>query len=115
MPILTRLTRIARDAVVAARSGTSGRRRTAVEEILDTVDPATFRGVMSSFPTGVGVVTALDEQDQPRGLTCSAIASVSLAPPLLLVCVDLTCGSLRAIRHSRGFVVNFLSESAAEV
>ena len=80
-----------------------------------SVDDATFRGVMSSFPTGVGVVTALDEQGLPRGLTCSAIASVSLDPPLLLVCVDLSCGSLRAIRHSGGFVVNVLSEGAAHL
>ena len=79
------------------------------------VDAATFRGVMSSFPTGVGVVTTLDESGQPRGLTCSAIASVSLNPPLMLVCVDLRSGSLRAIRHSSGFVVNFLGKNAAEV
>jgi flavin reductase (DIM6/NTAB) family NADH-FMN oxidoreductase RutF len=94
------------EAVDAKRLGTGDHR---------VVDAATFRGVMSSFPTGVGVVTALDEQGLPRGLTCSAIASVSLDPPLLLVCVDLTCGSLRAIRHSKGFVVNVLSEGAAEV
>jgi flavin reductase (DIM6/NTAB) family NADH-FMN oxidoreductase RutF len=86
-----------------------------VGETDGVVDPATFRAVMSSLPTGVGIVTALDDQGRPRGLTCSAIASVSLSPPLLLVCVDLRCGSLRAIRHSQGFVVNFLCEGAEEV
>jgi flavin reductase (DIM6/NTAB) family NADH-FMN oxidoreductase RutF len=79
------------------------------------VDAATFRGVMSSFPSGVGVVTTLDDEGQPRGFTCSAICSVSLDPPLMLVCVDRRSGSLRAIRHSNGFVVNFLGKDAAEV
>jgi flavin reductase (NADH) len=79
------------------------------------VDGATFRGVMSSFPSGVGVVTTVDESGTPRGFTCSAICSVSLDPPLLLVCVDLRSGSLRAIRHSNGFVVNFLGKDAADV
>jgi flavin reductase (DIM6/NTAB) family NADH-FMN oxidoreductase RutF len=70
---------------------------------------------MSSFPSGVGVVTTLDDEGRPRGFTCSAICSVSLDPPLLLVCVDLRSGSLRAIRHSNGFVVNFLGKDAAAV
>src|SRR4051794_9286225 len=78
-------------------------------------DETTFRGVMSSSPPGGGGVPALDERGLPRGLPCNAIASVSLAPPQLLVCVDLSCGSLRAIRHSGGFVVNVLSEGAALV
>jgi flavin reductase (DIM6/NTAB) family NADH-FMN oxidoreductase RutF len=94
------------ERVDAQRLGTADHR---------VVDAATFRGVMSSFPSGVGVVTTLDEGGQPRGFTCSAICSVSLDPPLLLVCVDLRSGSLRAIRHSNGFVVNFLGKDAASV
>jgi flavin reductase (DIM6/NTAB) family NADH-FMN oxidoreductase RutF len=94
------------EAVDAKRLGTGDHR---------VVDAATFRGVMSSFPSGVGVVTTLDEDGQPRGFTCSAICSVSLDPPLMLVCVDRRSGSLRAIRHSNGFVVNFLGKDAASV
>jgi flavin reductase (NADH) len=72
------------------------------------VDPVTFRRIMSAVPTGVAVVTSFDTAGTPRGLTCSALCSVSVDPPLLLLCVNSGCGSLRAIRASNGFVVNFL-------
>jgi flavin reductase (NADH) len=74
------------------------------------VDPVTFRSIMSAFPTGVAVVTSFDTSGTPRGLTCSALCSVSIDPPLLLLCVNSTSGALQAIRASNGFVVNFLRE-----
>lgn len=76
-----------------------------------TVDPeavAVFRETMGAFPTAVSIVTALDDSGEPRGLTCSAVCSLSAAPPTLLVCVNRRNGSLAAIRHSAGFVVNLL-------
>ncbi|MFI0480124.1 flavin reductase family protein [Actinomadura sp. 9N215] len=76
----------------------------------ETADAGGFRDAMGSFPTPVTVVTALDEDGLPRGLTCSAVASLSMDPPSLLVCVNRRNGSLRAIRHSGGFVVNLLRE-----
>lgn len=51
------------------------------------VDAALFRRLLGSFATGVAVVTARDAAGQPAGMTASAIASVSLEPPLLLVCI----------------------------
>lgn len=72
------------------------------------VDKEAFREAMSTFPGAVAVVTALDDEGQPRGLTCSAVCSLSMDPPLLLTCVNQRNGSLRAIRHSGGFVVNLL-------
>lgn len=74
------------------------------------VDPLTFRQIMSAFPTGIAVVTSYDAGGTPRGLTCSALCSVSMDPPLLLLCVNGSSGSLQAIRASNGFVVNFLRE-----
>jgi len=74
------------------------------------VDPATFRAIMGAFPTGVAVITSYDRTGHPRGLTCSALCSVSMDPPLLLLCVNGNSGALRAIRDSAGFVVNFLRE-----
>lgn len=69
-----------------------------------------FREAMGTFPAPVSVVTALDEAGQPRGLTCSAVASVSMEPPTLLVCVNRRNGSLQAILRSGGFVVNLLRQ-----
>jgi flavin reductase (NADH) len=67
-----------------------------------------FRQVMKVFPSAVSVVTALDEQGLPRGLTCSAVCSLSMDPPTVLVCVNRRNGSLSAIRASGRFAVNLL-------
>ncbi|MES9542855.1 flavin reductase [Actinomadura sp. NPDC000600] len=77
-----------------------------------------FRGVMRMFPSAVSVVTALDARAVPRGLTCSAVTSLSMDPPTMLVCVNQANGSLSAIRGSGGFVVNLLragSEAVSDV
>jgi len=74
------------------------------------LDPDAFRETMGSFPAAVSVLTTQDESGTPRGLTCSAICSLSAEPPLVLACVNQRNGSLRAIRHSQGFVVNLLHQ-----
>lgn len=74
-----------------------------------------FFAIMSAFPTGVAIVTTLDAHGEPKGLTTNAICSVSADPPMLLVCVDKTSRTLAALRHARRFVVNFMSDSAAEL
>lgn len=79
------------------------------------VHPDHFRETMGTFPAPVSVVTALDSGGLPRGLTCSAVCSLSLEPPMLLVCVNRRNGTLAAIHHSNGFVVNLLRASSADV
>jgi flavin reductase (DIM6/NTAB) family NADH-FMN oxidoreductase RutF len=73
------------------------------------IAPDLFRSIMGSFPAGVAVVTAVAEDGTPRGLTSNAVCSVSLDPPLLLVCVDRDSNTLAALNHSGSFVVNFLA------
>jgi flavin reductase (DIM6/NTAB) family NADH-FMN oxidoreductase RutF len=72
------------------------------------LDRATFFGLMSAFPSGVTIVSTIDERGHPRGLTCTATCSLSAQPPLLLVSLDNRSGTLAAIRSSRRFVVNYL-------
>jgi flavin reductase (DIM6/NTAB) family NADH-FMN oxidoreductase RutF len=72
------------------------------------VDKATFFAIMGAFPTGVTIVTALDADGSPRGLTSNAVCSVSAEPPLLLVCVDKRSQTLPALQSTRRFVVNYL-------
>jgi flavin reductase (NADH) len=79
------------------------------------LDRATFFALMSGFPSGVTIVTTLDEQHRPRGLTCTATCSLSADPPLLLVCLDNRSGTLAAIRSSRRFVVNYLLAGRGEL
>jgi flavin reductase (DIM6/NTAB) family NADH-FMN oxidoreductase RutF len=74
----------------------------------EVVDKATLFAIMGAFPTGVTIVTTLDESGEPRGLTSNAICSVSAEPPLMLVCVDKRSNTLPVLCHSGRFVVNFL-------
>lgn len=68
-----------------------------------------FRQVMGRFATGVTVVTT-NYQEKLGGLTVNAFCSVSLTPPLILVCVDLASQTLPLIRDSKIFAVNMLTE-----
>ena len=79
------------------------------------VDRQTFVEIMASYPAGVAIVTTLDADGSPRGLTTTAVSSVSAEPPLLLVCVDLTSRTLPALRAGGRFVVNFLREGRSEL
>jgi flavin reductase (DIM6/NTAB) family NADH-FMN oxidoreductase RutF len=73
------------------------------------LDPSAFRTLMGSFPTGVAVVTTRDAGDQLAGMTASALSSVSLEPPLLLVCVDRATDFHQSIEVARHFAVSVLA------
>jgi flavin reductase (DIM6/NTAB) family NADH-FMN oxidoreductase RutF len=79
------------------------------------VDRDTFVEIMASYPAGVAIVTTLDADGTPRGLTTTAVSSVSAEPPLLLVCVDLSSRTLPALRAGGRFVVNFIREGRSEL
>ena len=72
------------------------------------VDAAAFRAAMRNFTTGVTVVTTAGE-GHPSGMTANAFATVSLAPPLVLVCLTATSSTLREIARNGLFAVNVLS------
>ncbi len=79
-----------------------------------SVEREAFLEIMTAFPTGVGVVTTVDGDGNPWGLTSNAISSVSADPPTLLVCVARTSRSLPALLARKGFLVNFMAEDAAD-
>jgi len=72
------------------------------------IDRSELRRVMGHFATGVTVITTRDADDRPLGLTANAVCSVSLEPPLLLVCVDKNAESHAAFQRSGVFAVNIL-------
>ncbi|MBO4206021.1 flavin reductase family protein [Micromonospora echinofusca] len=79
---------------------------------------ATFRELMSLFPSGVTVVTAIDRTGVPLGLTCTSMCSVSLSPPMLLTCLHHRSSTLHAMLERGSFAVNLLhsgGQAAAEV
>ena len=73
------------------------------------VDTDTFRSVMGRFATGVTVVTACDAEGRDHGMTVSAFSSVSLEPPLVLICVDHDATMHPVLRTAAYFGVNILS------
>ncbi len=74
-----------------------------------------LKQVMGSFASGVTVITCRDAQGIRWGLTVSAFSSVSLDPPLCLVCVDKAARSRGALLATRKFAVNMLSDAQEQL
>ena len=79
-----------------------------VPEFREGSDARTFRDALGCFATGVTIITAMDAEGQPIGLTANSFTSVSLDPPLLLVCVANNAGSAAVLRDAERFAVNVL-------
>ena len=73
------------------------------------IDKTELRRVMGHFPTGVTVVTTISKAGELYGLTVNSFTSVSLVPPLVLVCVDKSAESYPCFEESKYFTVNFLA------
>jgi len=68
-----------------------------------------FRNVLGRFPSGVTVVTSVDADGKDHGMTVSAFCSLSLVPPLVLICIEKTASAHRTLTTCDSFVVNILS------
>ena len=73
-------------------------------------DPTELRKVMGFFATGVTIITTRDQAGKPYGLTANAVTSLSLTPPLLLICVDRNAETFPHFFDSKIFVLNILAE-----
>lgn len=76
-----------------------------------TISKEEFRAALGRFASGVTVVTTKDADGTLHGLTVSAFCSVSLEPPLILVCIEKATGSHHAFQQSGVFVVNILRQN----
>lgn len=83
--------------------------------MVKAIDTKDLRKALGLFPTGVTVVTTIQEDGTPRGFTANSFTSVSLDPPLLLICISKSAASLPVFRDGTGFVVNFLEESQQDI
>src|SRR4029079_14661426 len=70
--------------------------------------PRTLRDALGCFATGVTVVTCLNAAGEPAGITVNSFTSVSLDPPLLLVCLAQPAASAGALIEASHFAVNML-------
>lgn len=78
-------------------------------------DSEKYRQALGRFATGVTIVTGLTAEGQPVGVTVNAFASVSLDPPLVLICLANETGSLDAFTKGDRFAVNILEESQRQL
>jgi flavin reductase (DIM6/NTAB) family NADH-FMN oxidoreductase RutF len=79
------------------------------------IDKDLFRRVLSNFAAGVTVVTTIDADCNPHGLTATAFTSVSLEPPLVLVCIDKKAETYPQFEPAGVFAVNFLALDQRDV
>ena len=79
-----------------------------VLEFREGSDARTFRDALGCFATGVTIITAMAPDGSPIGLTANSFTSVSLDPPLLLVCIANNAGSGSVLREAERFAVNVL-------
>lgn len=79
------------------------------------IDPKRFRQVLGQYPTGVCVVTALQERDEPAAMVVGSFTSVSLNPPLVAFLPDRTSASWPKIQEAGKFCVNILGADQEDV
>lgn len=85
------------------------------EQSTALIDSRLFRRVLGHFASGVTVVTAVDTEGNARGITVSAFSSVSLAPPLILVCIESRAAFCEVITTANHFAVNLLSSAQQQL
>jgi flavin reductase (DIM6/NTAB) family NADH-FMN oxidoreductase RutF len=79
------------------------------------IDPKELRRLMGQFATGVTIITTRDDTGRPYGLTANAFTSLSLDPPLVLICIDRKAETFSHFYTARAFVVNVLTEEQTEL
>jgi flavin reductase (DIM6/NTAB) family NADH-FMN oxidoreductase RutF len=78
------------------------------------IDRETFFDIMTAFPTGVAVITTFHD-DEPHGFAANAFCSLSLEPPLVLVCAARTSRTRTMLVAAGGFGINILAAEQEEV
>jgi flavin reductase (DIM6/NTAB) family NADH-FMN oxidoreductase RutF len=80
---------------------------------MSPVEPHTFRDALSQLAGGVVIVTTVDENGSPRGMTATAVCSVSLSPPMVMACMGHAAATHAAVERSGVFALNVLPHTAA--
>ena len=81
----------------------------------NNIDRKALRNAFGSYMTGVTVITAITDDGKPVGFTANSFTSVSLDPPLLLVCPAKTLSSFEVFANCKHFTVNILSEDQQDI
>ena len=74
------------------------------------MDAKAFRRACAKYATGITIAAAIDGQGAPHGLTVNSFTSVSMTPPLVLVCIDYSSNTLPVFRQAAGYGISVLGE-----
>lgn len=80
-----------------------------------SIDSAEYRRIFGHWATGVAIVTARAGAAAPVGLTVNAVSSLSLRPPLAIVCIDRASDSHDIIRDASAFAINILADGGERI
>ena len=83
--------------------------------LVSDFDARDFRRALGTFATGVTVVTSLTEEGEPFGFTANSFTSVSLEPPLVLVCLAKSAAGCAIFEAAGRFAINILADSQRDV
>ncbi|OAH16206.1 flavin reductase [Streptomyces jeddahensis] len=84
-----------------------------MQEPITSIDPTRYREVMGHYPTGVTVVTGLDDAGEPVGMVVGTFTSVSLDPPLVAFLPTTSSRTFARLRTSKAFCINVLAHDQA--
>lgn len=84
------------------------------KELLPLVEQNQFKHVIGHFASGVSIITVRNN-GVDFGITASAVSSVSVEPPMLLVCVNKSTGTCHAISAAESFTVNIMNETQKDL
>ncbi|MGJ5819092.1 flavin reductase family protein [Paludibaculum fermentans] len=79
------------------------------------LDPNLFRRACGAFATGITVATVLGRDGKPHGLTANSFSSVSLDPPLVLICVAHKAATHGPFASAHSFVINILGSNQKDL
>ena len=82
---------------------------------MQEIDIRELRQTLGAFMTGVTVVTTINEQGEPIGFTANSFTSVSLDPPLVLVCLAKSSGNRNSFAGSKSYAINILADDQQDI
>lgn len=82
---------------------------------MEVIDKNFLRKSLGKFSTGVTIVTSIDGDGIPIGMTVNSFSSVSLDPALVLWCIDIKQPSYDAFMVAKGYAVNILSKDQSDL
>jgi flavin reductase (DIM6/NTAB) family NADH-FMN oxidoreductase RutF len=80
-----------------------------------SIEPRDFRDTVGCFATGITIITTIEADGTPVGLTANSFTSLSLDPPMVLFCLDYKVASFDAFKPGGNFAVNILASEQQDL